>query len=91
MEYAQTISDFERLTVEREYAETAYAAALSALDASRAAANRQSLYLAAYITPTLAEKSEYPQRGLILGLIALFSLLIWSIACLVYYALRDRR
>ncbi len=91
VEYAQTISDFERLTVEREYAETAYAAALHALDASRAAANRQSLYLAAYITPTLAEKSEYPQRGLILGLIALFSLLIWSIACLVYYALRDRR
>ncbi|MCF7702156.1 sugar transporter [Loktanella sp. M215] len=91
VEYAQTISDFERLTVEREYAETAYAAALHALDAARAAANRQSLYLAAYITPTLAEKSEYPQRGLILGLIALFSLLIWSIACLVYYALRDRR
>ena len=91
VEYAQTISDFERLTVEREYAETAYAATLSALDAARAAANRQSLYLAAYITPTLAEKSEYPQRGLIVSLIALFSVLIWSIACLIYYALRDRR
>ena len=91
VEYAQTISDFERLTVEREYAETTYAASLSALDAARAAANRQSLYLAAYITPTLAEKSEYPQRGLIVGLIALFAVLIWSIASLIYYALRDRR
>ncbi|SHF80006.1 capsular polysaccharide transport system permease protein [Loktanella atrilutea] len=91
VEYARTISDFERLTVEREYAETTYAAALAALDGARAAASRQSLYLAAYITPTLAEKSEYPQRGLILGLLVLFSLLIWSIACLIYYALRDRR
>jgi capsular polysaccharide transport system permease protein len=91
VEYATTVADFERLQVDREYAETAYAAAMSALDASRAQANRQSLYLAAYITPTLAEKSEYPQRGLIVGMVALFSFLIWAIASLVYYALRDRK
>jgi capsular polysaccharide transport system permease protein len=91
VEYATTIADFERLQVDREYAETSYAAALSALDGARAEANRQSLYLAAYITPTLAEKSEYPQRGLIVGTIGLFSFLIWAIASLVYYALRDRK
>ena len=91
VEYASTIAEFERLTVDREYAESTYAASLAALDSARAAANRQSLYLAAYITPTLAEKSEYPQRGLILALVALFSLLIWSISSLIYYALRDRK
>jgi capsular polysaccharide transport system permease protein len=77
--------------VDREYAESTYAASLAALDSARANANRQNLYLAAYITPTLAEKSEYPQRSLILALVALFSLLIWSIASLIYYALRDRK
>jgi capsular polysaccharide transport system permease protein len=91
VEYATTVADFERLQVDREYAERAYAAALSAFDASRAEANRQSLYLAAYITPTLAEKSEYPQRELIVSMVALFSFLIWAIASLVYYALRDRK
>ncbi|NCT11795.1 MAG: sugar transporter, partial [Rhodobacterales bacterium] len=54
-------------------------------------ANRQSRYLAAYIRPTLAEKSEFPQRELMLGIVALFSFLIWAILSLVYYALRDRR
>ena len=91
VQYATTISEFERLTVDREYAEAAYSRALTALDAARADANRQSFYLAPYITPTLAEKSQYPQRLLLLGLVALFAFLTWSIASLVYYALRDRK
>jgi capsular polysaccharide transport system permease protein len=89
--YATIIADFERLQVDREYAEASYAAALGALDGARAEASRQSLYLAAYITPTIAEKSQYPQRGLIIAIVGLFSFLIWAIASLVYYALRDRK
>jgi capsular polysaccharide transport system permease protein len=89
-EYARAIAEFERLTVDREFAETAYAAAFSALDGARAEANRKSRYLAAYITPTLAEKSEFPQRGLMVCLVALFSFLTWSIFNLIYYAVRDR-
>ncbi len=90
-EYAKIISEFERLTVDREFAETAYAATLSAFDAARAEANRQSRYLAAYIQPTLAERSEFPQREVLLALVALFSFLTWAIISLIYYALRDRR
>lgn len=89
-EYATTIADFERLTVDREFAEAAYKASLSARDASIAEANRQSRYLATYIEPTLAEQSEFPQRGILIAVIALFSGLIWSIVSLIYYALRDR-
>ena len=91
VEYATTIAEFERLTVEREFAESAYAAALSALDLARATASRQSRYLAAYIRPTLAEKSEFPQRELLIGIVTAFSFLIWAIMTLVFYALRDRR
>ena len=89
-QFATTISEFERLSVDREYAETTYAAALTALDSSRAEANRQSRYLAAYIQPTLAEKSEFPQREIIIALVALFSFLLWATASLIYYAMRDR-
>ncbi len=89
--YAETIAEFERLMVDREFAERTYVLALSAADGARAEANRQSRYLAAYIRPTLAERSEFPQRELMLGIVALFSFLIWAILALVYYALRARR
>jgi capsular polysaccharide transport system permease protein len=89
--YAETIAEFERLTVDREFAEQAYAATLAAFDSARAEANRQSRYLAAYIQPTLAERAEFPNRPLIIAVVALFSFLGWAIMSLIYYALRDRR
>jgi capsular polysaccharide transport system permease protein len=89
--YATTIAEFERLAVEREFAEQTYSVARSTYDAARAEANRKSRYLAAYINPTLAEKAEFPQRVLIVGMVALFAFLIWAIGALVYYSLRDRR
>lgn len=89
-QYAKIIAEFERISVDKEFAETAYAAALSALDVARADANRQSRYLAAYIEPTLSQKAEFPQRELLLALVLLFSFLTWAILTLIYYALRDR-
>ncbi|WP_246032888.1 sugar transporter [Falsirhodobacter xinxiangensis] len=89
--YATVVSEFERLTVDREFAETAYTAALASYDAAVAEANRRNRYLASYIRPTLAETAEFPQRGLLVGLVALFSFLAWAIGSLVFYALRDRR
>lgn len=88
---ADLVGEYERLVVDREFAETAYVSALAAFDASQAEARRQSRYLAAHVLPTLAERAEYPQRSLLLGLLGLFLFLGWSIIVLVYYALRDRR
>lgn len=89
--YATTVAEFERLTVDREFAETTYLAALQAHDAARAEANRQNRYLATYINPTLAQSAEYPQRQTIIGLVGLFAFLIWTISSLIFYALRDRQ
>ncbi len=88
---ANLVGDYERLVVDREFAETAYVSALAAYDASLAEARRQSRYLAAHVLPTLAERAEYPKREMLLGLIGLFLVLGWSILVLIYYALRDRR
>jgi capsular polysaccharide transport system permease protein len=89
-DYPQLIAEYEGLVVEREFAEENYRAALAALDLARAKSARQSRYLATFITPTLAQTSEYPRRGIIMGLSALFLLLGWSISVLVYYSIRDR-
>jgi capsular polysaccharide transport system permease protein len=89
-DYPRLISEFERLTVDREFAEETYRVALTALELARDDASRQSLYLATYIKPTLADESEYPRRFMLSGIAGLFLLLIWSILALVYYSVRDR-
>lgn len=89
-DYPSLIAEYESLTVDREYAEQAYRAALTALEVARDDATRQSRYLATYIKPTLAQDSEYPKRHVLAPLAALFLLLIWSIGALIYYSIRDR-
>ncbi len=89
--YANTVAQFESLSVDRQFAELAYASALSAYDTAKAEANRQSRYLAAYITPTLAQQAEYPRRIRIIAMTALFAMLLWIISSLIFYALRERR
>ena len=89
--YASLINEYEGLTVEREFAERSYLAALTAYDTARAEAQRQSRYLAAYVEPTLAETPEYPERLMLFGLVTLFLFLAWSILVLIYYSIKDRR
>ena len=89
--YASLLGEFERLSVDQDFAEKAYAMALGGLDSAEAAARQQSLYLAAYQEPMLAEASEYPRRGLLTGLVAFFCFLGWAVLALIYYSLRDRR
>jgi capsular polysaccharide transport system permease protein len=89
--FANLVGEFERLNVDLQFAEQSYKAALAAYDASLAEAQRQSRYLAAHVNPTLPEAATRPDRLLLLGMVALFSLLIWAISVLAAYALRDRR
>lgn len=90
-DYASIVTEFERLTVDREFAEKKYTTALSNFDTAQAEARRQTRYLAAFERPTLPESAEYPRRWLILGLTVLFLSIGWSILVLIYYSLRDRR
>ncbi|MGX9357550.1 sugar transporter [Roseobacteraceae bacterium S113] len=90
-DYPTLIAEFERLTLDREYAEEAYRAGLKALEVARDNAARQSRYLATYIEPTLAQSAEYPQRLVLIGLAMLFLTLAWAIVVLIYYSIRDRR
>lgn len=89
--YANLFGEYERLVVDREFAEKSYTTALASYDLAQAEARRQSRYLAPYVRPTLAESSRFPQRSMILSLTALFIFLIWSTLVLVIYAIKDRR
>lgn len=89
--FAVIVGEYERLIVDREIAEQAYAAAFAEYERSLAEARRQSRYLAAHIKPTLAEKAEFPQRWIFFGIICVFLLTIWSIAVMVFFSVKDRR
>lgn len=89
--YADVVAEYERLAADREFAETSYLAARAAYDAAQAETSRQTRYLAAHILPTLAESARYPDRPMTLGVIAVFLVMLWSIAALIFYSLRDRR
>lgn len=89
--FADILSEYESLAVDRQFAEEAYRSSLAAFDSAQAEARRQSRYLAAHVEPTLAESAQYPQRAMLLGLVSLFLFLTWSSLSLVLYALKDRR
>ena len=88
--YPELLAEFERLTVDLQYAEETYRMALATQDAAREQAARQTVYLASYIRPTLPQTAEYPQRAILTGMIALFLFFIWAIGALIFYSVRDR-
>jgi capsular polysaccharide transport system permease protein len=87
----ELVGRFEELSLDLEFANQAYTQALAGLAAARAEARRQSRYLAAHVSPTLADTALYPRRTLLAGLAGLFLLLGWGTLMLVYYNVRDSR
>lgn len=89
-DYPSLLAQYESLLVDQSFAEATYQAALTAADAARSNADRQTLYLANFISPTLAQSSQYPQSLLIVFLTTVFAALTWAVMALIYYSLRDR-
>ena len=59
-----TFAEFERLTLEAEFAAKAVAATNAMLESARMDAMRKQLYLERVVEPNLADKSRYPRRFL---------------------------
>lgn len=89
--FADLIGEYERLVVDREFAQEAYISARAAHDSALSEAHRKSRYLAAYMEPTKAQSAVYPERITLQAVITLFLFLLWGIVVLVYYSVKDRR
>jgi capsular polysaccharide transport system permease protein len=57
-----TLTEYERLTLQRELAEKALASAFTSLEAARIEAQRQQLYLETIAQPNMADYPLYPKR-----------------------------
>ena len=86
---ASAVGSFEALDNQRKFAEDAYHHALEGLDRARAAADRQQVYIASFVPPSLAEEALYPRRWRALGIVALIAFAIWAIGSLTLQSIRD--
>jgi capsular polysaccharide transport system permease protein len=86
---SRTLSAYEQLESDRKFAETAYQHALSTLDRARADADRQQIYIASFVPPSLPEESLYPRRWRSTGIVALIAFAVWGIGGLITQSVRD--
>jgi capsular polysaccharide transport system permease protein len=86
---SRVMGSYEQLESERTFAENTYQHALQALDRSRINADRQQVYLATFVRPTLAEEALYPRRLQALGVVFLIAVVIWAIGGVAVQSIRD--
>jgi len=89
-DYPTLLAQYEGLRVDVVFAEEIYRAALTALTQARTSAERQQLFLATFIEPSLPEVVTHPRSALLIGLTGFFAMMFWAVGALVYYSLRDR-
>jgi capsular polysaccharide transport system permease protein len=86
---SRVMGSYEQLESERTFAENTYQHALQALDRSRINADRQQVYLATFVRPTLPEEALYPRRLQALGVVFLIAIVIWAIGGVAVQSIRD--
>lgn len=85
------ITEFEALTLQRDFAERGVASAVSFLDTARLSAQRQQLYLDEVVHPNEADYAKYPRRFADLGIVFATLFGIYTILKLVAAGAREHR
>lgn len=80
---------YDRLVLEKTFAERQLAAALSGLDAARNEAARKQLYLERLVQPNLPDSAVEPRRVRGVLTVLVFGLVLWGIVGLVLASVRE--
>lgn len=80
---------FERLALEREFADKQLATALASLETARNEAQRKQLYLERLVQPNLPDKAMEPRRARLVLTVLLISLVGWGVVSLLVAAVRE--
>ena len=83
------VTEYERLTLDRELAEKALASAFTSLEAARIEAQRQQLYLETISQPNLADYPLYPKRAVSFAVVVVSCLVVYGIAWLLVASARE--
>ena len=88
---AATISQFEQLELKKQFAERMYGFARDGVERARIASERQQIYLATFVAPTLPEDYSYPLRWTDFLLIALAAIMLWICGVTIAASIKDHR
>ena len=83
------LTEYERLTLDRELAEKQLASAFTSLEAARIEAQRQELYLETIARPNLADYPLYPKRAISFAVVVASCLIVYGIAWLLVASARE--
>jgi capsular polysaccharide transport system permease protein len=86
---SRVMGSYERLESERSFAEKAYQRALESLDRARMNADRQQVYIAGFVQPSLPEEALYPRRSRDVGIALLLCSAIWLICGFIVQTVRE--
>jgi capsular polysaccharide transport system permease protein len=88
---APKIGEYERLSLDRDYAARSLANADSALEQARIDARKKQVYLERIVEPDYPDQAELPQRFMTVGLVFITALVAYAIIMLVGAGLREHR
>ncbi len=83
------IASYERLALEREFADKQLASATASLEQARVNAQRQQLFVTRVVQPTLAEIALYPRAALILISMFLVLSVLYGIGWMMVSGMRE--
>ncbi len=83
------LATYDELESQHKFAEAAYQHALLGLDQARADADRQHVFVAGFVPPSLPQEALYPRRWRSLGTVALMAFAFWAIGGLVMQSVRE--
>ena len=82
-------SGFDRLQLDKTFAERQLAAALVSLESARSEAQRQQLYLERLVKPNLPDSAIEPRRLRMVAMVFLLGLIVWGVLSLVVASVRE--
>ena len=88
---APQIGEYERLALDRDFAQRSLAAAVTTLEAARLDVHRKQLYLERVVSPNLPDKAEEPRRFLAIVMVLVSALLAYGTVSLLIAGLREHR
>lgn len=83
------IASYEALQLETQFAEKLYAVNQAAYEQARVEQERQQLYLATIVKPTMPQEASYPRLKADSAVVFVVCFVLWSMASLLIAAIRD--
>ena len=87
--FSAQLPDYERLVLEKGFADRQLATALAALESARNEAHRKQLYLERLVQPNLPDVAVEPRRLRGVLTVLAFALVLWGVASMILSGIRE--